>query len=59
MLGKFCKHQVFSGAGKSELGSGGNELEELRPELAQKWSDPSRTRGGGRQREAGEGSMLP
>ena len=59
VLGKFCKHQVFSAAGRSELGRAGNELEEMRPELDQKWSDASTTRGGGRQREAGKGSVLP
>ena len=49
---------IFSAEGTG--GRGGNKLEEVRPELDRKWSDPFRINCWGvRQREAGRGSTLP
>ena len=49
---------IFSAEGTR--GRGGNKLEEVRPELDRKWSDPFRINWWGvRQREVGRGSTLP
>ena len=49
---------IFSAEGTR--GRGGNKLEEVRPELDRKWSDPFRINWWGvREREVGRGSTLP